>query len=68
MGKKEMKYSEALKEVEDILQTLEAEELEVDDISEKIKRAVTLIEVCRSKLEKSEVEVKKIVDAFEKAK
>ena len=60
----EVKYSKAIKRLEEILQKIETEEIDVDDLSVRVKEAVDLIKVCKSKIEKAEMEVKKVVDEF----
>ena len=66
MGKKAVKYSEAVGELNRILADLESEKIDVDELSLKVKRAVELIQLCREKIEKTELEVRKIVKDFEK--
>lgn len=68
MGKKEIKYSQAVDELNQILADLEAERIDVDQVSVKVKKAVELIKLCREKIENTEMEVKKIVKGFEKEK
>ncbi len=68
MGKKEIKYSEAVEELNQILADLEAERIDVDQVSVKVKKAVELIKLCRQKIENTEMEVKKIVKGFEAEK
>ncbi len=65
MGKKEVKYGEAVDELNQILADLEAERIDVDQVSGKVKKAVELIKICREKIENTEIEVKKIVKDFE---
>ena len=66
MAKKSIKYSEAASELSEILRDLESESIDVDDVSEKVKRAIELIKLCRDKISKTELEVRKIVKEFEK--
>ncbi|MFA7676539.1 MAG: exodeoxyribonuclease VII small subunit [Candidatus Omnitrophota bacterium] len=66
MVKKNMKYSEAMKELNNILSDLESERIDVDEVSLKVKKAVELINICRERIEKTEFEVHKIVKEFEK--
>lgn len=65
MAKKNIKYSEAVKEIENILQHLEEEELDVDQLADKVKRATELIQFCKDKLKNTEEEVNKILDEDE---
>jgi len=72
-GKKErskmvvVKYSKSLEKLEEIINQIENEEIDVDELSEKVKEAVGLINVCKEKIEKAEVEVKKVVQTFNSA-
>ena len=61
----ENKYSKAIKKLEDIIEKIENEEIDVDELSDKVKEAVTLIKVRKDKIEKAELEVKKVVDGLE---
>ncbi len=54
-------FGEAVGEVEQILARLEAEEIDIDDLSTEVRRAVELIGVCRAKLEKTDAEVRDLV-------
>ena len=65
MSKKTFKYNEAISELNDILDDLQSERIDVDELSAKVKRAIELIKVCKDKIQKTEMEVKKIVKEFE---
>lgn len=61
-------YAEAVAELEEILTELEADDVDVDRLAERVKRAADLIESCRSRLAEARVEVTRIVadlDALE---
>lgn len=62
MAKKsnEISYEKAMAEVEQILSELQQEAVNVDTLSERVKRASELITLCRAKLRKAEGEVTKI--------
>ena len=66
MSKKTIKYSEAVEELNEILSELESERVDVDDVSVKVKKAIELIKLCRERIEKTELEVIKIVKEFDK--
>ena len=66
MSKKTLKYSDAVKELNSILADLESEAVDVDELSQKVKRAIELIKLCKEKIHKTEMEVTKIVKEFEK--
>ncbi len=54
-------FGEAIDELEGILRRIEEEEIDVDELSEELRRATQLLELCRSKIRKAEVEVTQIV-------
>lgn len=62
----EMKYSQAISKLEEIIEKIDREEIDVDELSKNVKDAAKLITTCKDKIEKAELEVKQIVDAFEK--
>ncbi len=63
--KKQPTFGEAVAEVEDILARLEGDDIDVDDLSTEVKRAVELVSLCREKLRSTEVEVKDFVARLE---
>ena len=65
MAKKEVSYSESINEIEEILQKIENEELDVDELSEKVKRVSYLLKHCKDKLHKTEEEVENILKEME---
>jgi exodeoxyribonuclease VII small subunit len=54
---KKLPYTEALQELESIVQQIENEEVSVDILSEKVKRAALLIKSCKETLKTTEEEV-----------
>ncbi|MEW5845267.1 MAG: exodeoxyribonuclease VII small subunit [Bacteroidota bacterium] len=50
MTKKTLKYSEAIEEVERIISQIESNELDIDELIEKIRRASELLKFCKQKL------------------
>ena len=62
----DIKYSKALEKLEDIIRKIESEEIDIDELSEKVKEAAALVRVCKDKISKAEVEVKEVVDSFGK--
>jgi len=62
MEKKKLTYKEAVKEVEGLLEQLENEELDVDELSEKVKRVSVLLKFCKDKLAGTEKEVRSIIE------
>ena len=58
-------YSEAKKELEAIVAAIESGELDVDALTEKVKRASELIAFCKEKLKKTDEELQKILDEID---
>ncbi len=65
MAKKEQTYGEAMQELQDIMYRIENEDLDVDILLEEVKRAAILIKFCKDKLQKTNVEIQKILDKIE---
>jgi exodeoxyribonuclease VII small subunit len=58
---KEQKYEVAFAELQAIVHKMENDELDIDQLSEQLKRAQELIKLCRDKLTKTNEEIKKIL-------
>jgi len=63
--KKAVTYNEAMAEVEEILEKIENEELDVDDLAEKVKRVSVLLKICKDKLLKTNDQVEQILKEME---
>lgn len=63
--KKAVTYNEAMAEVEEILEKIENEELDVDDLAEKVKRVSVLLKICKDKLLKTNEQVELILKEME---
>ena len=62
MAKKtETNYEEAVKELEGIVTQIENDELGIDELSEKLKRAHELLRLCKDKLTKTETDIRNIL-------
>jgi exodeoxyribonuclease VII small subunit len=61
INKKNLSYKEAITEIDEILSQLENNELDVDELSEKVKRVSQLVTLCKEKLHNTEQEVDKIL-------
>ncbi len=60
-----MNYTEAIEELERIVEEIENGDISVDELSEKVKRASKLIRLCKTKLTKTEEEVSKVLKEIE---
>ena len=56
----ELKYEEALAQLETIVRKMEAGEYDIDEIAVQLKAAQRLIKYCKDKLSKTEAELLKI--------
>lgn len=58
---KEIKYEAAFDELQTIVRKMENDELDIDQMSDQLKRAQELIKLCKDKLTKTDEEIKKIL-------
>ncbi|MFL6196877.1 MAG: exodeoxyribonuclease VII small subunit [Thermoanaerobaculia bacterium] len=58
-------FRAAMDELEGILERIEGEEIDIDRLAEELRRAAVLLDVCRGKIRKAEVEVTQIVQSLE---
>ncbi len=65
MAPKKISYKEAITEIEDILEKIENEELDVDELTEKVKRVSILLKICKDKLQKTNEQVEQILNEME---
>ncbi len=61
MAKQQIKYSDAISEIEEILELIESGDLDVDELTGKVKRVSQLIQVCKSKLHDADEDIKRIL-------
>ena len=66
MSKQKISYSEAINEIEEILNQIENGELDVDQLTEKVKRVTFLINICKTKLKSTEEEINSILGEEDK--
>ncbi len=59
--KENLTYTQAMKELEQIVAQLEDNSLDIDQLSEKVKKAQQLIAFCRERLTQTDEEVKKLL-------
>lgn len=60
-----LSFREAMDELEGILERIEGEEIDIDRLAEELRRAAQLLDLCRGKIRKAEVEVTQIVQSLE---
>ncbi len=59
-------YTDAFNELQALVAEIESEDITIDTLSQKIKRASELIEVCQAKLTQTEEEVNKLLEKISK--
>jgi exodeoxyribonuclease VII small subunit len=64
-GEPPVSFRAAMEELEGILERIEGEEIDIDRLAEELRRAALLLDLCRGKIRKAEVEVTQIVQSLE---
>ena len=64
MAKNQLSYSESYAKLQKILSQIESNELDIDELSSKIKEASSLLKICKDKLFIANEETRKIIDSI----
>ncbi|MBR5351100.1 MAG: exodeoxyribonuclease VII small subunit [Prevotella sp.] len=59
---KQVKYEEAMRQLEVIVTKIENNELDIDELTTQLKKAKELISLCKEKLVKTDEELKRILE------
>ncbi len=62
-GETALGFRQAMEELEGILERIEGEEIDIDQLAQELRRAAQLLDLCRGKIRKAEVEVTQIVQS-----
>lgn len=57
-----MNYEESLQQLETIVRKMENNKFGIDELSEQLKSALEIIKQCKEKLNKTDSEIKKILE------
>lgn len=57
-----IKYEEALRQLDDIVQKMERNEYGIDELTTQLKKAKELIQLCKNQLTKTDEDIKKILE------
>lgn len=61
MAKEKQKYEDAFNELQKTLEEIESSSLNVDQLTDTVKKATKLIKFCKSKLYETEAEIENIL-------
>lgn len=61
MAKSKKNFAQTLEELEDILDSIEGEEVDIDDLADQVERASLLIATCRQKIEKTQSRIGSVI-------
>ncbi len=64
---KKLTYDGAMAELQAIVAEIEEEEISIDDLSVKVKRAAELLQYCQQKLRQTEDDVNKVLSQLNEA-
>ncbi|MDA3879322.1 MAG: exodeoxyribonuclease VII small subunit [Prolixibacteraceae bacterium] len=65
MAQKKQTYRESITEIEEILASIENDELDVDELAQRVKKVTQLLNYCKDKLYKTQSEVEKVLKEME---
>jgi exodeoxyribonuclease VII small subunit len=60
--KKNFKYEEAVEQLEQIVRKMENDELDIDSLTDELRKAQELIKLCKAKLTSTDAEIKKMLE------
>jgi exodeoxyribonuclease VII small subunit len=61
----EIGYADAMRELDDILEELERDDLDVDVLAARVQRASELIQLCRGRIARAQADVDRVVTDLE---
>jgi exodeoxyribonuclease VII small subunit len=61
----EIGYADAMRELDDILEELEGDDLDVDVLATRVQRASELIQLCRGRIARAQADVDRVVTNLE---
>ncbi|QUB74879.1 MULTISPECIES: exodeoxyribonuclease VII small subunit [Prevotella] len=59
---KEIKYEEAVRQLEAIVNKMENGELDIDSMAAQLKQAQELVKLCKQKLKRTDNEIQKLLE------
>ena len=61
----EIGYADAMRELDEILEELERDDLDVDVLAARVQRASELIQLCRGRIARAQADVDRVVTDLE---
>jgi exodeoxyribonuclease VII small subunit len=61
----EIGYADAMRELDDILEELERDDLDIDVLAVRVQRASELIQLCRGRIARAQADVDRVVTDLE---
>ncbi|HUW03503.1 MAG TPA: exodeoxyribonuclease VII small subunit [Acidimicrobiales bacterium] len=58
-------YAESLRELEEILAEIEADDVDIDVLATKVSRAAELLEICRDRIDGARLQVERVVESLD---
>ena len=63
--KENLKYGDALQELNEILAAIEEDRFDLDELGDQVSRAASLIRLCRKKIDATELQVRSIIEELD---
>jgi len=61
----QLTYSEAERELRTILDEIEHDSVDLDELASKVDRAAALIQLCRERIEHTEMRVRRVIEQLD---
>lgn len=58
---KDIKYEEAVRQLEKIVDKMESGELDIDSMAAQLKKAQELVKLCKDKLKRTDADIQKLL-------
>lgn len=59
---KDIKYEEAVRQLEKIVNKMESGELDIDSMAAQLKKAQELVKLCKDKLKRTDADIQKLLE------
>ena len=59
---KDIKYEEAVRQLEKIVDKMESGELDIDSMAPQLKKAQELVKLCKDKLKRTDADIQKLLE------